>query len=277
MAQNLLGHADAMHSQRPSIVHPSSPPREGAKLQPTSRGLVRRALDEHLFELALQPVLDRGGALFGYEALLRTRLSDLGSPLQALREAEAGGMLPELSSRIFALAADCIASLPDPVKLFVNVHPAELIDPVSFRARLQPLLPFAHRVSLELTERSRTSSCPRWPESLMMARASGFALALSDLGASTEALPIIRTIVPDFIKLDRTLVRDIDRHPRKRRVAELLCSVAGLIGSVAVAERVEKPDEASALRQCGVSLFQGYLFGRPAPAASRSIPRVASA
>jgi EAL domain-containing protein (putative c-di-GMP-specific phosphodiesterase class I) len=217
-----------------------------------------------LFELALQPIVTAGlRDLVAYEAFLRMRSPGFGGPRAVIQRAERGGMLADLSDDIFHLAADRVRSLPADIGLFVNVHPAELADPVAFRDRLDVLLPFADRVNLELTERSATADAPAWRQSFSIARERGFGLAIADLGTQWEGVSVVQDLAPDFVKLDMSLVRDIHKHAYKRRVADVLCRVARCMGATVVAEGVETSEEEAVLVKCGANLLQGYLFGRP--------------
>jgi len=65
------------------------------------------------------------------------------------------------------------------------------------------------------------------------------------------------------MKVDMSIVRDVDKDDHKRRLVDLLCSFAEATGSEVVAEGVETPEEKAALVDAGVDLMQGYLFGEP--------------
>jgi EAL domain-containing protein (putative c-di-GMP-specific phosphodiesterase class I) len=65
------------------------------------------------------------------------------------------------------------------------------------------------------------------------------------------------------MKVDMSIVRDVDKDDHKRRLVDLLCSFAEATGSEVVAEGVETPEEKAALVEAGVDLMQGFLFGEP--------------
>ena len=82
---------------------------------------------------------------------------------------------------------------------------------------------------------------------------------------------------PDFVKLDRALVQDVDRDPAKHALVETLGMLAGRLDSWLLAEGIERPGEREVLAAMGVPLAQGFGLARPAPrmdaARDRAAPR----
>jgi EAL domain-containing protein (putative c-di-GMP-specific phosphodiesterase class I) len=91
----------------------------------------------------------------------------------------------------------------------------------------------------------------------------GFGLAVDDLGSGYSALSMLAELQPDFLKVDMSIVRDVDSDMHKRRLVDLLCSFAEATDSRVVAEGVETRGESIALEEAGVEMMQGYLFGVP--------------
>jgi EAL domain-containing protein (putative c-di-GMP-specific phosphodiesterase class I) len=65
------------------------------------------------------------------------------------------------------------------------------------------------------------------------------------------------------VKLDMSLIRDIDRHATKRRVVGAISTMCRELGSVVVAEGVETEGERNACIDAGIDLLQGYLYAKP--------------
>src|SRR5690606_29381138 len=95
-------------------------------------------------------------------------------------------------------------------------------------------------------------------------RGRGFQTAIDDFGAGYAGLSRLVEFQPDLIKLDMALLRGIDTDPVRRTIVAGVAGIARGIGSTLLAEGVETADEYHALRELGIHLFQGYLFGRPA-------------
>lgn len=219
--------------------------------------------DDHL-RLALQPIVAAAdGQILAYECLMRSSLPALPHPGAVLAAAEQHDMLEEVSAVVVQRAADWLSVLPAGVQLFINLHPDELSDADSLANRLERLRPWADRVVLEITERSRLQSISRWEDAVKKMTDAGFSIAVDDLGAGYSSLSVLAELQPTFVKVDMSIVRNVNSDPRKRRLVDLLCRFADATGARLVAEGVETAAEAEALRQCGAHLLQGYYFGRP--------------
>jgi EAL domain-containing protein (putative c-di-GMP-specific phosphodiesterase class I) len=96
-------------------------------------------------------------------------------------------------------------------------------------------------------------------------RALGVRLAIDDAGAGFASLRHILRLAPDFVKLDRTLIDDIERDRSHQALAAGLISFANKIDATIVAEGIERDAQLRALRELGVSRGQGFLLARPAP------------
>jgi EAL domain-containing protein (putative c-di-GMP-specific phosphodiesterase class I)/CheY-like chemotaxis protein len=239
--------------------------------------MVRECLDSEGFRLALQPVVTaRGSVVVGFEALLRTNHPILSTPRLLLVAAERHNMLPELGNAIVGRAAEWLFRLPDRARLFLNLHPEDLRDTDILAGRLEPLLPWASRLTLDLT-----GECfARWPDlhaRVRQLRSLGFSISLDDLGDGPGALSLLAELGPDVMKLDPSLVRNLDQSPRKRRLVEMLCSFGAATDATVLAEGVETQSEARALQDLGVSLLQGYLYGRPSTSLLTAAPLAQSA
>jgi EAL domain-containing protein (putative c-di-GMP-specific phosphodiesterase class I) len=97
-----------------------------------------------------------------------------------------------------------------------------------------------------------------------MLRKRGYRIAVDDLGAGYAALGALATLEPEIVKLDMSLVRDIDQHATKRRVVAAIANLCRELGGRVVAEGVETEAERKACIDSGIDLLQGYLFAKPA-------------
>ena len=92
---------------------------------------------------------------------------------------------------------------------------------------------------------------------------NGFGVALDDLGVGFSSLSLLIALRPDYVKLDRSLIQDVDTDAGKALIARKLLEVARELGLSAVAEGIERPEEWDWVRQHGAYFVQGYLFVRP--------------
>ncbi len=231
----------------------------------TDRSMLEDAIRDDLLQLAVQPIVEAGGkhGIVAFEALLRSRHPVLDGPASLLQVAERSHRIELLGRHVVELAARRLPGLPENAGLFVNLHPQQLSDQGSLEDAFAPLIPFAHRITLEITERSRLNDIQGWDRTIDSLVQLGFSVAIDDLGAGYNSLAMLADLQPKYIKLDMSLIRNVDREPRKQRLVQLMATFADATNATLIAEGVETAPEAKALVDCGTHLLQGYFFGRP--------------
>ncbi len=215
--------------------------------------------------IAYQPIVRAGdGSLVGHEALVRTASTALPHPEALFGAAERVGGLRELGRAIRA----CVARTRpagDGLLAFVNLHPHDLLDP-QLVERAAPLSAHARSVVLEITERASLGSVAELQPRVAELRSLGYRIAVDDLGAGYAGLSSFAALEPDVVKLDISLVRDVDREPVKRKLVGSLAALCRDLRVTVLAEGVETAGERDVLVELGCEWLQGYLFGRPAVA-----------
>ena len=215
--------------------------------------------------IAYQPIVSwPTQQLFGYEALVRSADADLSTPGRLLDAAERLGRVQELGQRVRDAVAGAAQHAPPGALLCTNLHALDLTSDHLF-APDAPLSRIAGRVVLEVAERAGLYRVDNLPSRIARLRELGYRIAVDDLGAGHAGLSSFRQLGPDIVKLDISLVRDVDSFPSK---ASLIKSMIGLctqdLGMRVVCEGVETEGERDMLQSLGADLLQGYLFGLPA-------------
>ena len=212
--------------------------------------------------VAFQPIVDKSGELFGYEALMRTRSDAHPNPGAMLDAAERLGRINELGHTVRLRAAESLAGRSEGGTLFINLHPEELRNDALLDG---PLADFARSVVLEVTERANLAPLPELRKRIASLRSAGYRIAVDDLGAGYAGLNSFALLEPDIVKVDMTLVRDIHRTAVKQRLVQSIISLCHDMDIVVVGEGVETLEERDQLIALGCDLLQGYLIGRPGP------------
>jgi EAL domain-containing protein (putative c-di-GMP-specific phosphodiesterase class I) len=213
--------------------------------------------------MAFQPIVRPDGTVFGYEALLRSDEPALPHPGAVLDAAERLDRLDDLGRVVRSRAAAAFAAAAPTAALFVNLHSRDLLDD-ELLAPDAPLARIADRVVLEITERASLADVKDLRARVRALRDRGFRIALDDLGAGYAALTSFPMLEPDIVKIDMSLVRDIDSQPIKRKLVGTMASLCREMKMSVVAEGVETDKERDTLVDLGCELLQGYLLGRPA-------------
>jgi EAL domain-containing protein (putative c-di-GMP-specific phosphodiesterase class I) len=155
-----------------------------------------------------------------------------------------------------------MADVPANVKVFVNLHPMDLLDP-ELCATYGALTPFASRIVLEITERAALDEISGVADKVASLRQLGFRIALDDLGAGYAGLSSFALLEPEIVKVDMFLVRGIHRSATKQRIFHSFATLCRDLATTIVAEGVEVTEERDCLTELGGDLYQGYLFCRP--------------
>jgi len=253
-------------------VPPPLPAKELGARRVTELATLERHFERMLGSLTMhfQPIVRaEDHALFGYEALMRPNDPDLPHPGAALDAAESLHRLQSLGRTVRGIAARTFSeSGPDDAVLFVNLHALDLLDK-TLTSRWSSLARLASRVILEITERESVQSISDLRFRLAQLREMGFRLAIDDLGAGHSRMGNFDPRETDVVKLDMSLVRDVDTNAGKRQVAQAIIGLCHDSGIQVVGEGVETIDECRALRDIGCDLLQGFFIARPAPVFQR--------
>jgi EAL domain-containing protein (putative c-di-GMP-specific phosphodiesterase class I) len=212
--------------------------------------------------LVYQPVVDLvRGQVVGYEALARFGAGGQRTPGPYLAAAERTGRAAELEAHLLGQALGARSEVPADCFLAVNISPALLASPV-----VSALLRAAGDLSglvLELTEHVPVDNLGALRRRIDGLRDRGALLALDDTGAGWSGLRQVAELRPDIVKLDKSLVTDVDRDEVKQGLVELVGQFVSRLGSRLLVEGVERFEELDAVSRLGVPLAQGWLLGRP--------------
>jgi EAL domain-containing protein (putative c-di-GMP-specific phosphodiesterase class I) len=218
--------------------------------------------------MVFQPIVDIcSGVIVGAESLARFAGGDLGPPPDVwFADAMQAGLGPELE--LFAVEAALAAAVELPCDLYIsiNLSPATLLT-----GKLTELVArsgwLPARLVVEVTEHVSVTDYVPLTAAIADLRARGMRLAVDDAGAGYASFRHILALTPDFIKLDRSLIEDLGYDAGRRALVRAMMTFAGEVGASVVAEGVETEAELNAARMLGVRAAQGFLTGRPMPAA----------
>ncbi len=211
-----------------------------------------------------QPIVHaKTRARFGYEALLRSTDKSLPHPGAILDAAERLEKIPALGRAVRAQSAKVIAQAPpERGVVFINLHLLDLFDK-QLTSAFAPLSKVASRVILEITERTSLEGEIDLRYRVAELRELGFKIAIDDLGGGHARMGTFTLLDCDFVKLDMSLVRDVDQHPMKQRLIKSVTDLCRDQGITVIGEGVETDAEAKVLVDLGCDLLQGYLIARP--------------
>jgi EAL domain-containing protein (putative c-di-GMP-specific phosphodiesterase class I) len=123
------------------------------------------------------------------------------------------------------------------------------------------------RLKLELTESLMVDDIEVTIAKMTALRKKGIRFSLDDFGTGYSSLSYLKRLPLDQLKIDQSFVRDVLTDPNDAAIVRMVIVLGQTLGLSVIAEGVETRLEQEFLAEQGCSLYQGYLFGRPMPAA----------
>jgi EAL domain-containing protein (putative c-di-GMP-specific phosphodiesterase class I) len=250
--------------------------------RPTSRSLALEArltgaLDREEFFLHYQPKVDiESGRIAGLEALLRWQDSEDGMvpPSIFVPLLERSGAIVHVGEWVLLQAARDIrgwlASGIASIRVAVNVSPLQLrrrdfVDRVL--DSIKPAIDRPSGVDLEITESMLMQDLELSIGKLSQLREAGIGIAIDDFGTGYSSLRLLAKLPVDTLKVDRSFVQSIADTPNMLTLVSTIVSLARAFSMKTVAEGVETAEQLQTLRLIKCDQAQGFLLGRPTPAA----------
>jgi EAL domain-containing protein (putative c-di-GMP-specific phosphodiesterase class I)/PAS domain-containing protein len=232
--------------------------------------MMRDLIHERRLTLHYQPIValtDRKA--HHYEVLLR--FPDGRSPFEDIQFAEQINTIHEVD---LAVTRGAIARLQEAeanhqdLSLAVNMSARSLLND-TFLSMFETLADKVggkrEKLIIEITESAKLEDLAKAAQAVARLSARGHPICLDDFGAGASSLPYLQRLIVGYVKIDGTYVRGIHDHLRERAIIEGVLATCSSLGVLTVAEMVEKEDEHKILQDLGVTLGQGWLYGRPAP------------
>lgn len=240
-----------------------------------TRETIIELLDENGLTAWFQPIMSRrSGAVFGYEALARLRAPGRqGVDIAAMfQKAQAEGLVSPLDmlcrENAFCRAAE-LGLVEMNAFLYVNICPGTLLHPRQWGQVTDELAEGCgirkEQIILELTEQAAIHNYDLFRQSVEHYRERGYKIAIDDFGAGYGGLKMLSIIKPDYVKVDRHFITEVDQDPFKYNLVDAIATVCHKLGITVIAEGIERPEELEIASRFDIDLLQGYMLGRPAP------------
>ena len=234
-------------------------------------------LSPFAFTMAFQPIVDiRNRTIWGYEALVR---GSAGEPAASVMDRVNDGdrYIFDQACRVKAIElAGALFPVHSDIRLSINVMPNALVEPAAcLRVSLEAARSVGfnpQRIMFEITEGEPINDVRHMGHVLNQCKQHGFITAIDDFGSGHATLNLLAAYQPDVLKIDMELVRGISGCRARQAIFAGVLVMARELGIQVIAEGIETEAELSFVRNAGVELIQGYLFGRPVVADPAAIP-----
>jgi EAL domain-containing protein (putative c-di-GMP-specific phosphodiesterase class I) len=218
-------------------------------------------LDRASLTIALQPIIDiQRDRWVAVEAL--ARFPDGRGPDTWFREAAELGLGVDLELLAVNAALRRVPDLPQDIGISLNASPSLILDPRLAEALNSSGISL-DRLTLEITEHAAVTEYDEITSALLLLRERGVLLAVDDTGAGFASFSHVLKLRPDIIKLDRSMVVDINGDPARRAFVTAVVLLALELDATITAEGVETYDELDTLVALGADHAQGYYLARP--------------
>lgn len=249
----------------------SQPVRRHERMRRSWGGEIQQVIRDGGIRVHYQPVVDLTNLrVIGYEALSRgPEGSALESPAVLFELSREAGIAAELDRLCRRIAIDSARGIGPGRKIFLNTRADLLADPEwrdgGVERRLASLDLAPSDVVVEIPEPSASTDDGALAQRVRGIKERGFLIALDDIGTGYSGVGSIDRLRPDFLKVDISLVRRIDKSLIQQDVLNALVSIGGRAGAEVIAEGIESSQELEYLRGHGARYGQGFLFSEAVP------------
>lgn len=235
---------------------------------------LRTALNERQFRVHYQPVVELASRrIASFEALLRWEHPTQGmiSPYRFIEAAEDTGILVSIGHWLVVQACRQLRewevnSAGDPIHVTVNVSARQFADArlvTDIQDALQQTGIDPSRLQLEMTEGIALADPKLTISVLTHLKHFGIGVVLDDFGTGSTSLVKLREFPVDALKIDRSLIREMQSDRATSDIVELIIELAHKMGMKAIAEGIETPRQLERLLELGCEFGQGYYFSQP--------------
>lgn len=253
---------------------------DAINLQATLEAGLRRALAEGHLEVYYQPQVAGDGSLIGAEALLRWQPPGMPmvSPNEFIPVAEATGLIQPIGRWLLETVCRQMKAWAGefsdrPFVVAMNISVSQFMQPAfadQVRSALQSTGADPFRLKLEITESLVIRDVEHVISTMESLRRLGVQFSIDDFGTGYSSLSYLKRLPIDELKIAQNFVRGIVDSPDDRAIVRAILSLGRSLGIEVIAEGVENEAQRKLLAAEGCSHYQGYLFGRPAPASQLS-------
>jgi len=228
------------------------------------RQLVKDVIRKNEIKILYQPIIDiKTMKAIGYEALSRCSYEPFDKNIELMfnisKQANLDLTLDELCLTKTLNEFDKKDKI-----LFINIEPITFINKkILNKFDEKKIKEISKNTVLEITERTTINDLSKFMNVIEDYKKYGFRIAIDDAGSGFATLLFMVKLLPDFIKLDISLIHDIDKDKSKKNVVNDLINYAHNLNIKVIAEGIETIEELNILKELKVDYLQGFLFAKP--------------
>ena len=236
---------------------------------------VERVVRENLFDYHYQPIVNTlDGEIYSYEALMRPKSDMQLTPYHIIKYCGFTGRLDDIERATFLNVLGIIDSSKDIFhgrRVFINSIPNTKLYGDDLRRANELLTKHSDIAVVEMTEQTELDE---YELSVVKERFQKMKvqIAIDDYGTGYSNVKNLLMYIPNFVKIDRSLLSNIQDNPQKRHFVREIIEFCHDNDILALAEGVETSEELHTVILLGADLVQGFYTARPAPEPIGAIP-----
>ena len=230
---------------------------------------LNKLLENKAICYAMQPIIEGAtGKIYGYEMLMRSKMQEFKSPADILRLAKVQSKLYIIEEITLFESMKTYSSkikeglIPKETKVFINTINSQSLSKKLFSVFENEYRDYLENIVLEITETDSLDDA-FFAQKLDYIKKWNAMIAIDDFGTGYNTDVALIFLSPNLVKIDMSIVRDVDKDIDKQNILENLMSYTKKRNIIVLAEGVERIEEVETLVAFGVDLFQGYYFAKP--------------
>jgi len=217
-----------------------------------------------------QPIVDKNGTMLKYETLMRMRVVEDGvekliSPYFFLDTAIKTKLYPQLSHTIISAALEILKTSDHTLSINLTYNDFTNADIVDLLTTQLSQHNIGNRLIFEIVESENIGDYELLKSFIDKFRNYGVRIAIDDFGAGFSSFQQIVQTSPDYIKIDGSLIKDIDTDLSSLTIVKAIIQFSQELGIKVIAEFVHSEHILNILQSLGIKEFQGFYFYEPKP------------
>jgi len=226
--------------------------------------IINTALDSSQIVPFYQPIVNKNKQIMKYEALIRIVAEDeIYSPFYFLDIAKKSKLYPELEITIVSLVFQKVRQEGIDVTINISIEDITSKSFIDFIMTELQKDGIGKHITFELLESENIEDYDTVVEFINTVKSFGSKIAIDDFGSGYSNFSYLVNLQPDYIKIDGSLIKNIDKDKNAYIITSSINSIARELGIQTVAEFVHSEEVFEILQEIGIDYFQGYFFGKP--------------
>ncbi len=229
---------------------------------------IKKALNSNNIVPVFQPIVNRDREVVKYEALMRlVQIEDkeekMVSPFLFLDIAKKSKQYPKLTEALIEKSFSTMGKLN--MSFSINLSFEDIINPQTIRVLKEQIdrYKIGRYLILEIVESESVEDYEVIKSFIKDFRKLGVRVAIDDFGAGFSSYAHILEIEPDYLKLDGSMIKDIDKSQKLYEFVKSIVQLTKALGIKTIAEFVHSKEVFDICLELGIDQFQGYYFSPP--------------